>query len=65
MKDQANKENWKMDKALNYVYLNEVIFITLILLCFIGELLAEFADRVALFYWFCITPVFFYLFSSQ
>lgn len=59
MKEQANKENWKVDKALNYVYLNEVIFVTLILLCFVGELLAEFADRVALFYWFCITPVFF------
>ena len=60
MKNEKRSMNWKMDKALRYIYINEVIFITLVLLCFIGELLAEYTDRVAMFYWFCITPVFFY-----
>jgi len=59
MNKKVETDNWNMDKALNYIYINEVIFVTLILLCFFGEILAEFADREALFYWFCITPVFF------
>jgi len=60
MVNEKESRNWRMDKALNYIYINEVIFITLVLLCFVGELLAEVTDRVAMFYWFCITPVFFY-----
>jgi hypothetical protein len=60
MTNEKKPKNWKMDKALHYIYINEVIFITLVSLCFVGELLAEFTDRVAMFYWFCITPVFFY-----
>lgn len=59
MKNNDN-QHWNMDKALRYVYINEIIFVTLILLCFIGELLAEVTDRVALLYWFCMAPVFFY-----
>jgi len=60
MINKQDPKNWKMDKALHYIYINEVIFVVLVLLCFIGELLAEVTDRVAMFYWFCITPVFFY-----
>ena len=59
MKEKNDAQSWNMDKAIQYIYINEVIFVTLVLLCFIGELLAEVTDRAALFYWFCITPVFF------
>nr|WP_305907824.1 hypothetical protein [Methylomarinum sp. Ch1-1]MDP4520606.1 hypothetical protein [Methylomarinum sp. Ch1-1] len=41
--------NWSMDSALRYIYINEVIFVVLVLLCFIGELLAEATDRIAFF----------------
>lgn len=54
-----NSKEWKVDNALRYIYINEVIFVTLVFLCFIGEMLAEVTDRAALFYWLCITPVFF------
>jgi hypothetical protein len=60
MSDNNTSTNWKMDHALNYLYINEVIFVTLVLLCFIGELLSDFTDRMAFFYWLCMTPVFFY-----
>ncbi len=53
-------KKWSMDKALHYIYINEVIFVSLILLVFIGELLVEFAERIGLFYWLCVTPVFLY-----
>ncbi len=53
-------KDWSMDKALHYIYINEVIFISLILLVFIGELLVDVSERVALFYWLCVTPVFLY-----
>jgi len=59
MNNKVDTENWNMDKAVRYIYINEVIFVTLILLCFFGEVLAELTERIALFYWFCITPVFF------
>jgi len=60
MVEEKGSKHWSMDKSLKYIYINEVIFITLVFLCFIGELLAELTDRVAMFYWFFITPVFFY-----
>ncbi len=60
MSDKPHRKHWSMDKALHYVYINEVIFVTLVLLCFIGELLAEFSARFSFFYWLCVTPVFFY-----
>ena len=60
MSEEIDSQHWSMDKALRYIHINEVIFVTLVFLCFIGELLADVTDRVALFYWFCVTPVFFY-----
>lgn len=60
MSKQQENESWIKDKALNYIYINEVIFIFLVFLCFVGELLAEFTDRIAFLYWFSVTPIFFY-----
>ena len=58
MVEEKDSRHWSLDKSLKYIYINEVIFITLVFLCFIGEFLAELTDRVAMFYWFFITPVF-------
>ena len=60
MTEEKDSQTWNMDKALRYIYINEVIFVVLVFLCFLGELLAEVTDRIALFYWFLVTPVFFY-----
>ena len=60
MSEEKDSQHWSMDKAIRYIHINEVIFVTLVFLCFVGELLAEVTDRVALLYWFFVTPVFFY-----
>ncbi|MGR8934498.1 MAG: hypothetical protein ACU837_08950 [Gammaproteobacteria bacterium] len=48
-----------IDAVLRYIYINEFIFIGLVVLCFIGEILAELSDRAAIFYWVLMIPVFF------
>ena len=53
-------KHWSLNKVLHYIYINEVIFVSLISMVFIGELLVEFVERIALFYWLCVTPVFLY-----
>ena len=59
MSKEKEFQRWSLDKAVHYIYIKEVIFVSLVILCFVGELLAEITDRVALFYWLCVTPVFF------
>lgn len=60
MSEEIRTQKWNMDRALQYIYINEVIFVALIFVCFIGELLAEMTDRIAFFYWFLVTPFFLY-----
>ncbi len=60
MVEKEQNKRWDMDKALRYIYINEVIFVALIFVCFLGEVLAEFTERIAFFYWFLVTPFFFY-----
>ncbi|WP_428354041.1 hypothetical protein [Methyloprofundus sp.] len=45
---------------MQHIYINEIIFITLISLCFFGEVLIEVSDRAGVFYWLLMSPVFFY-----
>lgn len=59
---KTNKSKWNMDAALNHIYINEIIFVSLIFLCFFGEVLIEVSDRAGVFYWLLMAPVF--LFSS-
>ena len=60
---QTNKSKWNMDAALNHIYINEIMFISLITLCFFGEILIDISDRAGVFYWLLMAPVF--LFSSM
>ena len=60
---QVNKSKWNMDAALNHIYINEIIFISLITLCFFGEVLMDISDRAGVFYWLLMAPVF--LFCSM
>ncbi len=57
---QKKKKNWNLDAAINHIYINEIIFITLVFLCFFGEILIEISDRAGVFYWLLMTPVFFF-----
>ena len=58
MSDDKETTRWDMDSALRHIYINEVIFVALIFVCFLGELLAEVTERVAFFYWILVTPFF-------
>lgn len=60
---KSNKSKWNMDAALNHIYINEIIFVSLIFLCFFGEILMEVSDRAGVFYWLLMAPVF--LFASM
>ncbi len=55
---QQKAETKSLEAALQYVYINEVIFISLIVLCFAGEILTEISERVGLFYWVLMVPIF-------
>lgn len=58
--NEDKKTPWNMDKALRYIYINEIIFVALVFVCFLGELLAEVTERIAFFYWLLVTPFFYY-----
>jgi hypothetical protein len=55
---QQKKRKWNLDAAVNHIYINEIIFVSLVLLCFFGEILIEISDRAGVFYWLLMTPVF-------
>ncbi len=57
---QTKNSKGYMAAALNHIYINEIIFISLILLCFFGEILMEVSDRAGVFYWLLMSPVFFF-----
>ena len=57
---QTSKSTGYMAAALNHIYINEIIFISLILLCFFGEVLIEVSDRAGVLYWLLMSPVFFF-----
>ena len=57
---RASKAKWNMDAALHHIYINEIMFITLVFLCFFGEVLIEVSDRAGVFYWLLMSPVFFF-----
>jgi len=60
MSEQEMKQSkWNIDAAIRHIYFDEIIFMTLIFLCFFGEVLLEVMERAGIFYWLLMTPVFF------
>jgi hypothetical protein len=49
----------KWDK-IDHMYVDEIIFLSLIFLCFFGEILVEVSERIAIVYWLFMAPVFCY-----
>ncbi|CCE24078.1 MULTISPECIES: hypothetical protein [Methylotuvimicrobium] len=54
-----HKNPWNIDGIIRNIYLNEIIFLGLIGLCFIGDLIGYLSERAVLFYWLTMTPIFF------
>lgn len=59
--DQNENELTTLEKMVRYRHINEVFFVSLILLCFIGDLLGEISGHAAVFYWLLMIPVFFFI----
>lgn len=55
---QQNKL-WNIDAIIRNLYLNEIIFVGLVTLCFIGDIIGYLSLRAVLFYWLTMVPVFF------
>jgi len=57
---ELNKDEDSSLKALaSNPRIIEVIFAGMVLLCFIGDIIGEVSDRMAILYWILMTPVFF------
>lgn len=59
--EQNENEHSVIEKMILYTHINEVFFIALVLLCFIGDMLGEVSGHVAVFYWLLMIPVFFFI----
>lgn len=49
----------KYNQLIEHKHINEIFFILLITLCFIGDLLGDFSGHFAVFFWLFMLPVFF------
>ena len=60
MINKIKKEfNSRTEKLTHYPHINGIIFITLVVLCYIGDLLGDLSGRTAVFYWLLMVPLFF------
>jgi len=48
-----------LDNIANTENINEIIFMGLVTLCFIGDVMGEISDHTVVFYWLLMAPIFF------
>lgn len=53
-------EKIKSDRIANHIFIKEIIFIGLVVLCFLGDVLGEVSDHTSIIYWLLMTPIFFF-----
>lgn len=54
-----SEDHWNLDAITRNIYINEVIFIGLIGLCYIGDVIGAVSSRAVIFYWLIMVPIFF------
>jgi len=52
-------EKFYLNRMANHIYINEIIFIGLVALCFMGDIIGEFSDHASIIYWLLLVPIFF------
>ncbi len=57
-KENSKNSKWNLEAALRHVYINEIIFVSMVFLCFLGEVIIEVFDRGGIFFWLLMTPTF-------
>ena len=55
----SEEDQWNLDAITRNIYINEIIFIGLIALCFIGDVIGAISSRAVIFYWLMMVPIFF------
>ena len=55
----SEEDKWNLDAITRNIYINEIIFIGLIVLCFIGDVIGAISSRAVIFYWLMMVPIFF------
>ncbi|MGR9116270.1 MAG: hypothetical protein ACU85E_10930 [Gammaproteobacteria bacterium] len=55
----AEEDKWNIDAITRNIYINEIIFIGLICLSFIGDVIGSLSSRAVIFYWLMMVPIFF------
>jgi len=48
-----------IDKIANTDSINEMVFMGLVVLCFMGDVMGEVSDHAVIMYWLLMTPIFF------
>lgn len=56
---QDKKDRLSLEDMAKNIYINEAVFIGLIVLCFLGDVMGEISDRAVIIYWILMAPVFF------
>jgi hypothetical protein len=51
--------NLRTEKLTHYPHITGIIFITLIIPCYIGDILGDLSGRAAVIYWLIMFPLFF------
>ena len=54
----GNKKTY-LDRIANHLYINEIIFFGLVILCFVGDILGEVSDHASIVFWLLLVPIFF------
>ena len=55
----SKEDKWNLEAITRNIYINEIIFIGLIALCFIGDVIGALSSRAVIFYWLLMAPIFF------
>ncbi len=59
MSNKLKNSTLNIDKIANIQSINEIIFMSLVVLCFLGDVMGELSDHVVIMYWLLMTPIFF------
>ncbi len=59
MLKKVTNEKFNLEAIAKHIYINEIIFIGLVVLCFMGDVIGEISDHVSVMYWLFLVPIFF------
>ncbi len=59
MTKQKINEKLSLERLANHSGINEIIFIGLVMLCFMSDIIGEVSDHASIIYWLLMIPIFF------